>query len=204
MAEAAGSLGRLVVASGNDGKVREIARILAGFEVVSLDGFPEIGFPEEGGDYYENARTKAVVGARKTGLVCVADDSGLEVDALDGAPGPFSARFGGVGLDDRGRVEALLSALGGHEGPWTARFFCVAACARPDGRVEVAAGWCPGRILQAPEGTGGFGYDPIFRPDGFDRAMAMLTREEKDAISHRGRAFRQLEPVVRRLLSDGN
>ncbi|HEB90854.1 MAG TPA: RdgB/HAM1 family non-canonical purine NTP pyrophosphatase [Deltaproteobacteria bacterium] len=193
-------MARIVVASGNAGKRREIARILTGFEIVSLGDFPGIVFPEEGGDYFENARTKALVAARETGLPCVADDSGLEVDALGGAPGPFSARFGGAGLDDRERIEALLAALRERAAPRTARFFCVAACALPDGHVEVTEGSCPGRILESPEGSGGFGYDPIFRPDGFDRPMAGLTREEKDAISHRGQAFRRLEPVIRRLV----
>ena len=200
MADPVAPLARIVGASGNAGKRREIARILGGFEILSLDDFPGIRFPEEGGDYFENACAKALVAARETGLPCVADDSGLEVDALGGAPGPFSARFGGAGLDDRERIEALLAALRERAGPRTARFFCVAACALPDGHVEVAEGSCPGRILETPEGSGGFGYDPIFRPDGFDRPMAGLTREEKDAISHRGQAFRRLEPVIRRLV----
>ena len=201
MAEAATSRRRIVVASQNPGKAREIGRILQEFEVVSLAGFPPVGFPEEGGDYSENARIKALVAARATGLACVADDSGLEVDALDGKPGAYSARFGGPGLDDRGRVEALLAELEDCGGPRRARFFCVAAVALPDGRVRVAEGACPGEILRTPRGEGGFGYDPIFLPDGFDRAMAELDREEKDAISHRGRAFRELEPMIRRLLT---
>jgi XTP/dITP diphosphohydrolase len=193
---------RLVVASGNAGKCREIARILVEFEVVSLADFPPIEFPEEGGDYFENARTKARVAARETGVACVADDSGLEVDALGGAPGAFSARYAGVDLDDRGRLEALLEELKGFSAPRRARFFCAAAVALPDGRCEIAEGSCPGEILMAPKGRGGFGYDPIFQPEGFDRAMAELERDEKDALSHRGRAFRRLEPAIDRLLGD--
>ena len=170
--------------------------------MLSLAEFPPVEFPEEGGDYLENARVKARVAARKTGLGCVADDSGLEVDALGGAPGAYSARYGGVGLDDRGRLEALLEELEAVPEPRHARFVCVAAVAFPDGRCESAEGICPGRILMAPQGSGGFGYDPIFAPDGFDRAMAELARAEKDALSHRGRAFRRLESEIDRLIAE--
>lgn len=194
---------RLVVASGNAGKCREIGRILVGYEVLSLADFPPVGFPEEGGDYFENARAKARVAARETGLPCVADDSGLEVDALAGAPGVYSARYGGVGLDDRARLEALLEELKAFPAPRRARFFCAAAVALPDGRCEIAEGFCPGEILMAPQGLWGFGYDPIFQPMGFDRAMAELQRDEKDALSHRGHAFRSLAPAIDRLL-DGD
>ncbi|MAG32120.1 MAG: non-canonical purine NTP pyrophosphatase, RdgB/HAM1 family [Deltaproteobacteria bacterium] len=191
---------RIVVASQNAGKRREIARILTDVEVLSLADVGPVAFPEEGGDYFENARAKALAAARATGLPCVADDSGLEVEALGGAPGPYSARYGGPGLDDRGRLEALLAALAGVAAPRRARFFCAAACALPDGRCEVAEGICPGEILEVPWGAGGFGYDPIFRPEGFDRAMAELAREEKDALSHRGRAFAVLAPAIADLL----
>jgi XTP/dITP diphosphohydrolase len=167
-----------------------------GFEVLSLSDFPSFEFPEEGGDYFENARTKASVAARKTGLASVADDSGLEVDALDGAPGAYSARYAGPGLDDRGRLEALLEELKAVPPPRRARFVCVAAVALPDGRCETVEGICPGEILMAPQGRGGFGYDPIFRPVGFDRSMAELGQDEKDALSHRGRAFRRLRPAI--------
>ena len=194
---------KLVVASGNLGKCREIERILTNFEVLSLADFPSFEFPEEGGDYFENARVKAKVAARETRQVCVADDSGLEVDALGGAPGPFSARYGGIGLDDRGRLEALLEELRTYPLPRPARFFCVAAVALPDGRCETSAGDCLGEILMRPRGEDGFGYDPIFQPEDFDRAMAELAQHEKDKISHRGRAFRGLEPTIERLLMEG-
>jgi XTP/dITP diphosphohydrolase len=187
---------RIVVASQNAGKCREIGRILTGFEVLSLAEFPPVDFPEEGGDYFENARVKALTAAKVVGLPCVADDSGLEVAALGGAPGPYSARYGGPGLDDRGRYEALLGALADVPAPREARFFCVAACAWPDGRSVLAEGSCEGVILEAPSGEGGFGYDPVFSPTGFDRAMAELSREEKDGLSHRGRAFRALAPAI--------
>jgi len=187
---------RLVVASGNPGKCREIARILTGFEILSLADFAPIDFPEEGADYAENARVKAAVAARSTGWPSVADDSGLEVEALEGRPGAYSARYGGPGLDDRGRLEKLLEELAGVPAPRRARFYCVAACAWPDGASEVADGFCEGVILDAPRGTSGFGYDPIFQPNGFDRAMAELDRTEKDGLSHRGRAFGALEPLI--------
>jgi XTP/dITP diphosphohydrolase len=191
---------QLVVASGNAGKCREIGRILTDFEVLSLEDFPDVDFPEEGGDYFENARVKARVAASATGLPCVADDSGLEVEALGGRPGAFSARYGGPALDDRGRVDALLAELSDVESPRRARFFCVAAVALPDGHDAVAEGFCEGEILSAASGDGGFGYDPVFRPEGFERSMAELDRNEKDAISHRGRAFRALEPSIDRLI----
>jgi len=192
---------RIVVATGNAGKAREIARILVGYEVLSLADLPPVEFPEEGGDYAENARVKALTAARALGLACVADDSGLEVDALGGRPGVYSARYGGPGLDDRGRLERLLEELAGVPTPRRARFRCIAACAWPDGTSEIAEGLCEGVIVEAPRGEGGFGYDPIFVPDGFDRTLAELGREEKDGLSHRGRAFRALEPRIARHLA---
>ena len=192
----------MLVASQNPGKAREIARILTDWEVLSLADVAPVDFPDEGGDYAENARTKALVAAKATGVPSIADDSGLEVDALGGAPGAYSARYGGPGLDDRGRYEALLAALGDVPAPRSARFYCVAACAWPDGLSVIAEGECPGEILDAPRGEGGFGYDPVFQPAGFDRAMAEISREEKDAISHRGRALAALAPLIRAHLGD--
>jgi len=187
---------RILLASQNAGKCRELARILDRFEVLSLADFPAIGFPEEGGDYLENARIKAQTAARRLELPAVADDSGLEVEFLDGAPGPYSARLGGPGLDDRGRVEYLLELLKTAEPPRRARFYCAAACVWPDGRIRSAEGICEGEILLAARGERGFGYDPIFRAIGQDRAMAELTAEEKDDLSHRGRAFRALAEQI--------
>ena len=187
---------RIVVASQNAGKCREIARILDSFEVVSLSEFEPVEFPEEGGDYFENARIKAQTAARATGLPCVADDSGLEVAFLKGGPGPYSARYGAPGLDDRGRVEFLLAELVDAPAPRNARFFCAAACVWPGGQSEVAEGICEGEILFEPLGEGGFGYDPVFRARGQVRGMAQLNRAEKDALSHRGLAFRALEPLI--------
>jgi XTP/dITP diphosphohydrolase len=192
---------RIVLASQNSGKCRELARILDSFDVLSLADFPPIEFPEEGGDYFENARVKAETACRATGLAAVADDSGLEVEFLDGAPGPYSARLGGPGLDDRGRVAFLLDLLKDVPAPRNARFVCAAACAWPDGRSESVEGACEGEILTEPRGTKGFGYDPVFRALGQDRVMAELSGEEKDSLSHRGRAFRALARLVRRSLA---
>lgn len=187
---------RVVLASQNPGKCRELARILASFEVLSLADFPPIEFPEEGGDYFGNARAKAATVARATGLPAVADDSGLEVDCLDGAPGPYSARLGGPGLDDRGRVGFLLEKLEDAPSPRTARFFCAAVCVWPDERTQEAQGICEGEILLEPRGDTGFGYDPVFRARGEERTMAELSAEEKDVLSHRGRAFRALAALL--------
>lgn len=188
---------RLVVASQNPGKAREIARIMSDWEISSLADHPPVDFPEEGGDYAENARVKARTAARAIGLPCIADDSGLEVDALDGRPGAYSARYGGPGLEDEERWRKLLEELDGTPAPRGARFYCVAACAWPEGDSVVADGECRGQILAAARGDGGFGYDPVFAPDeGGGRSMAELARAEKDAISHRGRALEALAPLI--------
>jgi len=197
---------RLVVATGNAGKVREIEALLTDlpFEVSSLAGLPPVDFPEEGGDYAENAATKARVAAQTLGLPCVADDSGLEVDALGGAPGVYSARYGAPELDDAGRVAHLLAEIersGASER--SARFVCIAAFATPDGRVATRRGVCEGRIIAAPRGEGGFGYDPVFQPEGYDVSMAELPASTKDTISHRGRAFAELRTVIVDLLEPG-
>jgi XTP/dITP diphosphohydrolase len=183
---------RFVLASGNAGKRREIERILRSDEILSLAAFGDVVLPEEGDDYVENARVKARTVLAATGIASLADESGLEVDALGGRPGVHSARYGGPGLDDRGRLELLLRELGTFPDPLTARFVCVAACALPGGKMLTARGVCEGRIVRTPRGEGGFGYDPIFVPRGFEKTCAELDRDEKDRISHRGFAFRAL------------
>lgn len=191
------SAATLVLASSNPGKLREFQRLLADLPVVLRSASAEEleALPEEGLDYEANALAKARIVARLAGLPALADDSGLEVEGLDGAPGPLSARFGGPGLDDAGRVQALLSALAGRPAASRrARFVCVAALAHPDGRSVSRRGECPGVILEAPRGVGGFGYDPIFQPEEREGSMAELAPEEKHAISHRGRALRALAP----------
>jgi len=193
---------RVVLATGNEGKLREVRALLAGLcEVVGLDAFPEVHLPVEGDDYRTNAVEKARAAARATGLAALGDDSGLEVDALDGAPGPRSARYGGAGLEAAVRNARLLAALA-EVAPEqrTARFYCVAALVVPDGRVETAGGECRGRILAVPRGGAGFGYDPIFAPEGRDVSMAELPEAEKNRLSHRGRALAALRPVLERWL----
>lgn len=197
-----GSAERVVVATGNAGKLREFRAILGDLpiELVSLAQVDEVVFPAEGLDYRDNAIAKARAVAQQLGLPAIADDSGLEVAALEGAPGPLSARYGGPELSDAGRVARLLEALRDVEGEArAARFYCVAALAWPTGEIETAEGVCPGSILRAPRGEGGFGYDPIFQPDGYEVGMAELSEAEKNRISHRGRALQALRGALERL-----
>jgi len=189
-----GSIPEWVIATTNAGKLREIRDILAGLglRLRGLDEFPPLTFPDEGDDYGANAAAKARTAARATGRPALADDSGLEVAGLGGAPGPRSARYGGPGLDDRQRAATLLEALDGcDESGRIARFVCVAALATPAGGVTTARGECAGRILRAPRGDGGFGYDPIFEvAPGI--SMAELPEAEKNRVSHRANALREL------------
>lgn len=189
----------LVVATGNRGKLREIQAILGDLRVVwrTLADYPALSLPEEGDDYAANAQAKALAAARGTGELAIADDSGLEVDGLSGRPGPHSARYGGPGLDDAGRVAHLLAELRGVTGAARrARFVCVAALATPEGRVASAEGRCEGRILEAPRGEGGFGYDPVFWSAEQQQPMAELPEGVKNRISHRARAFAALRPQL--------
>ncbi|MFO0687200.1 MAG: RdgB/HAM1 family non-canonical purine NTP pyrophosphatase [Myxococcota bacterium] len=183
---------RFVFATGNLGKRRELGRILAGCEVLSLGDFPGIVLPEEGDDYAANALAKADAVLAATGLASLGDDSGVEVDALGGRPGVHSARYGGPGLDDRGRCARLLAELEPVAEPRRARFVCVAACAMPDGRRFTTRGECAGTIVRAARGEAGFGYDPIFVPEGETATWAELPQDQKDRLSHRGLAFRAL------------
>jgi len=154
---------------------------------------PPVDFPEEGTDYRANAIAKARAVTEQLDEVALADDSGLEVEGLDGAPGPLSARFGGGGLDDAGRVAHLLSELSTRPSPSRrARFVCHVALVTPGGAVQTAFGECGGRIVEAPRGAGGFGYDSVFQPHGFRETMAELAAEEKNSLSHRARALRAL------------
>lgn len=197
-------LPRLVVATGNPGKLREIRALLGdlGVELVGLGDLPEVELPEEGDDYRDNAIAKAQRVAVATGCVAVADDSGLEVDGLGGRPGPHSARYGGPGLDDVGRVQHLLREMHDLTGAARhARFVCWAALATPEGRVDVARGSCEGEILQQPEGGGGFGYDPVFWSASEGCSMARVSEARKNEISHRARAFQALSGAIRRALA---
>lgn len=187
---------RIVLATNNPGKVRELRRLIepAGYEVTTPGALGvafEVG--EDGGSYAENAVKKARACAEATGMLALADDSGVEVDALGGGPGMYSARFGGPGLDDEGRTRRLLEELAGvPEGQRTARYRAVVALAWPEreGRAPVTfEGVEEGRVGLAPRGSGGFGYDPVFVL-GDGRTQAELSDEEKDAVSHRGKAVR--------------
>jgi XTP/dITP diphosphohydrolase len=194
---------RLLLATGNPGKVRELGELLApyGLALACLADYPAVALPEEGDDYAENAAAKAAAAARATGLPALGDDSGLEVAALGGEPGPRSARYGGPGLDDAGRCARLLSALAPARDR-AARFVCVAALALPGGGLTLARGECAGRILAAPRGASGFGYDPVFQPEGSELSMAELPAAAKHRISHRGRALAELGPAFTALAAN--
>ena len=195
----------VVVATSNAGKLREFRALLGDLPLVllGLADLPPVHFPDEGDDYAANAREKVRAASQQLGRIALAEDSGLEVEGLGGAPGPHSARYGGPDLDDAGRVARLLSELRGLRGDARrARFVCVAALAVPGAPVVTARGECPGRILEVPAGGGGFGYDPVFAPEeGGDpaRAMAELPAELKNRISHRAAALRGLSDDLRAL-----
>ena len=192
---------RLAIASRNPGKIREIRAIAADWPVewFVADDDPERwpDVEETGRTYLENAALKARAVAAATGTPSVADDSGIEVDALGGAPGPRSARYAGDDATDEENLRMLIRALAGiPESGRSARYRCVAALATPEGELVWAQGVCEGTLISTPRGTGGFGYDPIFVPEGWDATMAELTSQEKDRISHRGRAFRALRELI--------
>lgn len=195
---------RLLLASRNKGKLVELRRILdaaLGEHSVELVGLDEVTHypeaPETGLTFADNALDKAREGVRHTGLPTVADDSGLAVDALNGMPGVFSARWAGRHGDDLANLRLLLGQLSDvadeHRG---ASFVCAAALVLPDGREYVVEGRVTGSLIGEPRGENGFGYDPIFVPEGEIRTTAELSSEEKDAISHRGKAFRALAKIV--------
>lgn len=183
---------RLLIATGNAGKVRELAALFPDFELVGLRDVDIDTFVDEDQETFEgNAVKKARVLAERAGLPALADDSGLEVDALDGAPGVRSARYAGEDATDADNVAKLLHALSARKGPFPARFRCVLALADAKGTVlHVEHGVCEGHIVLSPKGQNGFGYDPVFVPVGESRTMAELTKEEKSALSHRGAASR--------------
>ena len=199
---------KVLLATANTKKLAELQRILdtalGSSRVTSVglgdfDDYPDV--PETGLTFGENALLKAREGARRTGLPTVADDSGLAVDALNGMPGVFSARWSGRHGDDDANLDLLLAQVGDvPDEHRRASFVCAAALVLPGGREHLVDGVQAGRLLRARRGTGGFGYDPIFRGAGPTRAKAELTDEEKDAISHRGKAFRALATVVAREL----
>lgn len=184
---------KLVLATRNQGKVRELAKLVAplGMEVVSMAEYPHVPEVVEDGETFEdNAVKKAKSVASATGLLTLADDSGLEVDYLGGAPGVHSARFSGEEKDDQANNQKLLRLLEGiPREKRSARFRCVVAIATPEGKVFTASGSCEGVIGTAPKGDGGFGYDPLFYVPDFGKTFSELDLETKNKISHRGRAF---------------
>jgi XTP/dITP diphosphohydrolase len=188
---------KIVLATRNPGKIAELRRILDGIDVVGLDaGAPDV--PETELTFAGNALLKARAIAAYTGLPAVADDSGLCVDVLNDMPGIFSARWSGRHGDDEANLDLLLGQLSDiapeHRG---ARFVCVAAIAWPSGAEHTVEGRLDGHVIRERRGTNGFGYDPIFVPDGETRTTAEMSPEEKDAISHRGKAFRALADLLR-------
>jgi XTP/dITP diphosphohydrolase len=181
----------LILSTRNEHKVHEIRAILAipGLVITALTGVPDAPEVEEDGETFEaNAIKKARVLAQHTGMWTMADDSGLEVDALDGDPGVRSARYAGEPVDYEANNRKLLNALTG-EANRRARFRCVIALCDPDGEARTVEGRCEGAIAEAARGTGGFGYDPVFIPEGFARTFAEMPAELKNAISHRGLAL---------------
>lgn len=189
-------MNELVIATGNEGKLREFRTALSGLPLtllsardLGLHDFP----PEEGSSYQENAAAKATFVTSRTGLASLGDDSGLEVAALDGAPGLYSARYGSYS-SNADRIAYLLQQLRSvPQEARSARFVCVLALATPQGDLYTFQGECEGRILQAPHGKGGFGYDPVFYSPDLGKSFAEADAAEKERVSHRGRALKRLK-----------
>ena len=188
----------IVLATGNAGKIRELSAMLREMQpdmtVLGLKDFPEIGdIPETGATFEDNARIKALAVARATGLVAVADDSGLAVDALNGAPGVYSARYSGEDATDERNVVKLLDALKDVPDPWRGcHFACVMLAATPGGQELIGRGAWMGRVAHAPSGDGGFGYDPVFFDEDLGLTAAEMDPQVKNGRSHRGLALRDL------------
>jgi XTP/dITP diphosphohydrolase len=197
---------KLLLATNNPGKIREIQSLLDGTgvelilpEEISLD----LHVPEEGKTYSENAARKALAFAHNSGLVALGDDSGLEVDTLEGKPGILSHRFAPwLGASDADRRTYLLMQLQGKPRPWKARFRAAVAIATPDGEVRHAAGICEGEIIPEERGTNGFGYDPIFLIPELGKTMAELSMDEKNQLSHRARAIQNARQILEEMLGD--
>ncbi|GLX07814.1 XTP/dITP diphosphatase [Microbispora sp. NBRC 16548] len=200
-------MNKVVLATRNAGKIVELRRILADagvpVELVGLEAFPHIGdVAETGLTFAENALLKAHAVAAQSGLPAIADDSGLCVEALNGMPGIFSARWSGRHGDDDANLDLLLAQIADvPDGRRQAHFACTAALALPSGEEHVVEGAVHGHLIRERRGTGGFGYDPIFVPDGETRTTSEMSAEEKNAISHRGKAFRAIAPVIAEVVS---
>jgi len=194
---------KFVLATKNKGKVSELRKILQDSEIVTMTeaGFDE-DIVEDGSTFEENALIKARTVCKALGTAAIADDSGIEVYALDMAPGIYSARYAGEDATDEDRVIKLLSELEGKDDR-RARFVCAAALCLPDGREAVCKGIIEGVVLQSPRGDGGFGYDPVFKPIGFDKTVAEMSGDEKNEISHRAKAFMALKETIEKLKKQG-
>lgn len=217
-------MNNLLIATNNQGKIKELHDLLidTGIQLVTpVDIHLELAVHEDGSTYAENAAKKAIAFAQASGLISLADDSGLEVDALDGAPGLYSARYGsanGEKLPDAGRRQFLLRNLIDKPRPWTARFHATIAISIPEPLWSQAArclrvqeqtpglhmfeGYCPGEIIPEERGTGGFGYDPIFLLPELGKTMAELSMDEKNRLSHRARAVRNAKDILKSLFSE--
>jgi XTP/dITP diphosphohydrolase len=197
---------KLLIATNNKGKLNEIQAILENLDIELIspaDLGLEMEVVEDGKTYAENATKKALAFSQASGLTSLADDSGLEVDALDGAPGLHSARYSTLpNATDADRRATLLLNLSKKPRPWRARFRATVAIASPGRSVEIVEGICPGEIIPQERGTGGFGYDPIFLLESLDKTMAELEMEEKNRLSHRGQAVRKAIPVLSELFGN--
>jgi XTP/dITP diphosphohydrolase len=198
----------LVLATRNQGKITEFRRILeelapGQIDLIGVDQFPHlVDVDETGSTFEENSLLKARYTSEATGLPAIADDSGLCVDALNGDPGIYSARWAGVHGNDLANLEKVLAQLKDvPDEKRTAHFMCVASLVLPDGRHQVAEGRFDGHILHAPVGENGFGYDPIFQPLGLSISSAQMSAEQKDAMSHRGKSLRAIAPHVIQMLA---
>ena len=198
----------LVLATRNQGKINEFRRILeelapGQIELIGVDQFPDlVDVDETGSTFEENSLLKSRYTCAATGLPAIADDSGLCVDALNGDPGIYSARWAGIHGDDQANIEKLLEQLKDvPDDKRTARFKCVASLVLPDGREQIAEGRFEGHILHAPVGENGFGYDPIFQPLGLSISSAQMSAQEKDLVSHRGKSLRSIAPHVIQMLA---
>ena len=198
---------KLILASNNANKLREFRQLVEGLDIELLsqkEAGCDFEVDENGSTFEENAFLKASAVTKATGIAAVADDSGLCVDALNGEPGIYSARYGpGHTASDRERYEYLLKKLE-NAADRSARFVCCICCTFPDGRILTARGECEGEILTAPKGSNGFGYDPVFHPLCTDKGMAELSPAEKNAISHRGNALRAFIPLLREAVNGDN
>lgn len=199
-------MNKLLIATNNQGKVLELQELLngSGIEFVTPAQIGlQLEVDEDGSNYKENAGKKAIAFAQASGLIALADDSGLEVEALGGAPGLYSARYSPKpGAKDKDRRDFLLENLKGKPRPWKAHFHATIAVANPNGEVEFAEGNCYGEIIPEERGTGGFGYDPIFFMPELGKTMAELEMEEKNKLSHRARAVIAAMPILKRIFPE--